>query len=403
MLRPTAGCSSIVRLCEIPDGCRLLCNGEYLLNAGLLRSDTIQEKNRSTSLIPPANSSASGGSANTITTQPPTTTTGGALPPSSHHLPPPSPRPPPPPYQHRLIGMGCNNQYDWELSLLAMFQGASLSSNHTTHRLGWTTSMDCTLTVEAGKRQWNVPQAMRDAQIGFTGVSLCGGARRLQANELGPNHIKRFQLKTEWDVAAAAAAASRQPSPSLNNKQYVHYSIHPDAVHAATSRGHFTESFEDQRFTMGGNTEENHTLSRLPSQPRWFDALSIFKVDIEGSEWKYIPAWIRGEFYSLQTHAPLSLIRSGSAAAIDFSAYAPDFFTVSLFFLEYHRIGRDDTGATAVGGLRAHWLTLQIYALGFIMIAHEKNEFSQRCFEHAYVHVRHFIRSEMWMLLRDDI
>ncbi|CUG88912.1 membrane-associated protein, putative [Bodo saltans] len=340
MLRPTAGCSSIVRMCEVPDGCRLVCNSEYLLHAGRGK-DRQQQKQ-------------------------PTT------------------------YAHRMLGMGGNNEYEWEMSLLRFFQGSTSLSRDDSHQLGWLTTMDCTLTLTRGKRQWRVPKALMDAPIGFSGVSICASGKKTAPFLVAPGGLKQLQLSSEatWGDASAPPLTLR-------------YTPNPIAAEAAKRR-RGPHATEDQSFTMAPRKTLSSPHTAVPG-PRWFDALTVFKMDIEGFEWSYLPAWLREESHSIATNARAA-VQEHSTAAIDFAAAVPQYFTVSLFGLEFHRIGHaKHHGNTNTGALRAHWLTLQVYSLGFIMIAHEKNEFDQCCFEHAYVHVRHFIRSEMWMLLRDNI
>jgi hypothetical protein len=211
---------------------------------------------------------------------------------------------------------------------------------------------------------------------------------------IGPSDLKAFQLKTEatWGL------------PIEPDQPLVRFTAHPGAI-AASQRSR--RSRRSSGSSGGGfyDTEnQEFPMTASPRSPRWFDALTIFKVDIEGFEWNYIPAWLRGEFTSLSRNTPLSTLVDGSTSPIDYATAVPDYFTVSLFSLEFHRIGfRNVTGATSDGALRTHWLSLQVHALGFLMVAHEKNEYSQCCFEYSYVHVRHFIKSEMWMALRDEL
>ncbi|CUG88910.1 membrane-associated protein, putative [Bodo saltans] len=398
MLRPTAGCSSIVRLCEIPDGCRLLCNGEYLLHAGRKRqSDNV--KAVVTGVQSSHHAAGDGAALPTIVAEAqPKQQLQGVQSNKQYH--------------HRIIGMGCNNQFDWELSLLSLFQNTeALSTGHHQHhhRIGWMTSMDCTITLAPGRRQWKVPGILKRSAVGYTGASVCAGSSSffpkvssssINATTLiGPRDLKAFQLKNEatWGL------------PTQADQPLVRFTAHPDAIAASqrrirqtteTHQGNISET-ENNEFPMLSTAAGGSSSSR---SPLWFDALTILKIDIEGFEWKYIPAWIRGEFKSLSLNAPPQAVAQGSTDAIDFATAVPEFFTVSLFSLEFHRIGfRNITGASSYGALRTHWLSLQVHALGFLMIAHEKNEYSQCCFEYSYVHVRHFIKSEMWMALRDEL
>jgi hypothetical protein len=339
MLRPTAGCSTTTRICENAEGCRYVCNPEYLLYAG--RRD---------------GSSA----ADLVQT---------------------------PPYHHRIIGMGSNNEYAWELSLLSLFGGTSALSKEKAHRIGWLTAFDCTVTVAAGDRQWNVPAALKEAPVGFTAASVCGGGARKQAHDyLAAKAVKSLQLKLE---ATWGQEFIGQP--------IMRFKAHPESLEATQRRG---TDLENHGFVMSQKTSNGkHLIS-----PRWFDALTILKVDTTGTEWKLIPAWIRGEMYGVGAHSPARTIEQGSTDVVDFDAVASNFFTVSLFSLQFHRLGMgEEVGYSAAGALRAHWLSLQTQALGFMMVAHESDERGHCCYENTYVHVRHFIKSEVWMALRDDL
>ncbi|CUG44279.1 Hypothetical protein, putative [Bodo saltans] len=330
MIRPTAGCSSVVRLCEVADGCRLFCNPEYFLHAG-----------------------GAGGVA---------------------------------PYFHRFIGMGCNNDYEWENSVVSLFSGASAQSNSTTHRIGWFTAMDCSLTVGPGKRQWRVPEALQSAPIGFGAVSLCADGTKSGDNIITLPEVKAFQLKAEttWIDPTTSQPIAR-------------HAAHPDAIAAAKRNA----GNDHHRITMV--RRQSNTATVASSSPRLFDGVSILKMDIEGFEWNVIPKWLEDELRSIGNVVP-SAVAVDSTTAINFEEAVPDYFSVSLLALEFHRVGHKQLyGAAAIGALRAHWLMLHIYALGFVLIGNEKNEMDQCCFEHAYVHVRHFVRSEMWMVLRDDL
>jgi hypothetical protein len=331
MIRPTAGCSSVVRLCEVADGCRLFCNPEYLLHAG-------------------------GATGNT-----------------------------PAPYFHRFIGMGCNNDYEWESSVVSLFAGATAQSNSTTHRIGWFTAMDCSLTVGPGRRQWRVPAALQTAQIGFGAVSLCADGIKSGDNIITLPEVKEFQLKAErtWTEPTTTQPIAR-------------HAAHPAAIAAAKSHA----GTDHRRVTM---VSRQPTEWSVASSPRLFDGVSILKMDIEGFEWNVIPRWLEDELRSVGSVVP-DTVTTDSTKTINFETAAPDYFSVSLLALEFHRVGHKQLyGAAAIGALRAHWLMLHIYALGFILIGNEKNEMDQCCFEHAYVHARHFVRSEMWMVLRDDL
>lgn len=346
MIRPTAGCSSIVRACEIPDGCRLLCNGEYLLRAGLL--DTPQNHSRSM---------------------------------QDHHAHP---------FHHRIIGIGSNNQFDWELSFLKLFSATHFAYRGNSHDIGWMSSVDCTLTLAPGPRQWRVPASLRDARVGHTAVSMCADSVAHAANILTLADLKQFQLKIEASYSDRSSDDGAKRLPVVRSSA-------KDVVVLSESHG---DGNAHKRFTMPAVAAESSS-----DRPRWFDALTIFKMDIERYEWNVIPSWLYSELGSIGKHASQLMVQ-GSTAPIDFEAAAPDFFSVSMFSLEIHRIGDDKyerRKSDIDGALRMHWAMMHIYALGFVMIAHEKNEIDQCCFEHTFSHVRHFIRSELWMSLREKL
>jgi hypothetical protein len=322
MIRPTVSCSSLVRLCEVPDGCRLLCNAEYIMQAGLARTQTGDAENR-----PKTNK-----------------------------------------YFHRIAGFGSNNEYDWETSLHRMFQKSIAHSNGETHEIGWITVFDCTLGF--GRREWAPPKELTESSIGFGHVTKCCD-REPSDKSVSLGITKALLLKSEQERLAKRSASEARTV----GEQVTRYRVAEGAF--------LPKSPED-------------------SGVRTFDDLTILKLDIEGYEFNVLPKWGRDELRCLAQQRP-AVFAPGSSDLIDFAEDCQEYFTVSLLSMEFHRSGhKGDYGARLTGALRAHYTMLHAYSLGYVMVGQEKNHQDNCCYEVAWVHQRHFVRSEMWMLLGDE-
>ena len=320
MIRPTASCSSLVRLCEVPDGCRLLCNAEYLMEAGKRSSSTGGQK-----------------------------------------------------FFHRIAGFGSNNEYDWETSLHRMFQKSTAISSGANHEIGWITVFDCTLG--SGKRMWAPPKELTESDIGFGHASKCCDALPSDKSvTLGLT--KALLLKSEQERIGVSDKSALLPTTG-----------------ELVTRYHVSDAAMKQ--SAGGK--------RLSSADgvHVFDDLTILKLDIEGYEFNVLPKWGRDELRCLGETAG-SKFALGSDQIIDFDTDCLEYFTVSLLSMEFHRSGhKGDYGARINGALRAHYTLLHAYSLGYVMVGQERNHQDNCCYEVAWVHYRHFVRSEMWMLLGD--
>lgn len=352
MIRPTASCSSLVRLCEKPDGCRLLCNAEYLLHAGLQSSQATVE------------------------------------------------------YHHRMAGFGSNNEYDWEMSLVKMFQrgakgraappalaGTSAATPQAVavHSIGWFTVFDCTLG--SGNRQWSPPAALTDAPIGFGYASKCLDAKASNT-AYGFADVKRVLLESE-----VAQKEGKQHEAITRRK------VCPDTLAAVVAGADATTKPLAHRRWVAPERGGAPAV-------RLFDGLSILKVDVEGYEFNAIPEWARGELKNLgTTSGAIDALAVGAGRGeaaqqknllIDFEAAIDAYFSVSLLSMEFHRSGHKYAYAANLrGAQRSHYTLLNIYSLGFLMTGQEKNHQDNCCYELVWVHYRHFVRSEVWMAVGD--
>ena len=83
---------------------------------------------------------------------------------------------------------------------------------------------------------------------------------------------------------------------------------------------------------------------------------------------------------------------------IDFQSFP--FLEVEQLQIELHRRGhKKDEGASPVSAMWAMWLQMSMYALGFMPVVTEKNNFDNCCFEQVLVHYRFFVESELLMPL----
>ncbi|CUG06210.1 membrane-associated protein, putative [Bodo saltans] len=352
MIRPTASCTSLVRLCEKPDGCRLLCNAEYLLHAGLQSPHQRIDE-----------------------------------------------------YHHRLAGFGSNNEYDWEMSLVKMFQrgkksiapsAAAGQSNLlvppeiAVHDIGWFTVFDCTLG--SGNRQWSPPEALTARPIGFGYASKCLDAKS-SATAYGFGDVKRVLIESE-----IAVRDGKQHEAITRRK------VCPDTLATVVA-----DASKDlaHRSWVAASRDGGATQVRL------FDGLSILKVDVEGYEFNAIPEWARDELRNLgATSGNSDALAKGTASStdggenqlIDFEHAIDSYLSVSLLSMEFHRSGHKyNHGASLRGAQRSHYTLLNIYSLGFLMAGQEKNHQDNCCYELVWVHYRHFVRSEIWMAVGDSL
>jgi hypothetical protein len=316
MIRPTGSCSSVVRLCEIPDGCRLVCNAEYLLHAGL--------------------------------------TVGNGS-----------------PHFHRIAGFGSNNEYEWEDSLMRMFKSSEAMSRGRHHSIGWLTIFDCTLV---GRRQWAPPRGLTESAIGFGHVTKCCDGE-MSSTSVTIGAFKDLQIKSENERRQHPADTERSTGELVTR-----YRVAPAVL-------------------LNNDNVSDHDSGTI----QVFDGLTILKLDIEGYEFNALPAWARDELRCLAEQNP-SMFSRGDATALDFSAACREYFTVSLLNMEFHRSGHANKfGARLPGALRAHFTILHLYSLGFLMIGQERNHFDDCCYEVAFVHQRHLVKTEMWGVVRDHI
>jgi hypothetical protein len=323
MIRPTAWCSNLVRLCEIPDGCRYLCNPEYLLRAGM-----------------------HAGAASV-------------------------------PHQHRMVGFGSDNKFDWEESVRRMFY---TNQRQAHHEIGWFTVFDCTVGV--GARAWKPLESLKETPMGFGHASLCLDKARTNTS-IRIEDVKGVLLRSEQFYRA-----TRQANPSAG------LPISPNASDIQEiARWVVTKEAERGGPRPVGETTEERV--------EYFDDISFLKLDVEGFEFSAVPKWAYGELENLASNRRESFAH-GSRELIHFARDADKYFTVSLLGTEFHRMGHKRLyGASSAGAKRAHFLMLHIASLGFMMVGQEKNPFDYCCYELAWVHYRHFIKSEMWMVLDD--
>lgn len=342
MIRPTASCTSLVRLCEKPDGCRLLCNAEYLLRAGL------QER-----------------TASTTTDR----------------------------YFHRIAGFGSNNEYDWETSLVNMFRLAQNSPAAVSHTIGWITVFDC--TVGTRTNPWQPPKELTESRVGFGYGSLCLDAPQELSVDLSapisiPDGANKFSLREmQYVLTSSEREAVQKSSPDSNvikGRLVTRTSLHDSLLLRKTA-------------PLSLHRTVVSSSGREPTV-RLFDAITILKVDVEGYEFNVMPSWARDELRNIGQH----IGRSDVSSLIDFEEAANDYFSVSLLSMEFHRSGHKyPYGAGLDGALRAHYTLLHIYSLGFIMAGQEKNHQDACCYELVWVHYRHFVKSEIWMLVGDGM
>ena len=150
-------------------------------------------------------------------------------------------------------------------------------------------------------------------------------------------------------------------------------------------------------------TEQAAARSKSWGAVRIFDDITILKVDVEGFEFNALPSWGRDELRNLAATSP-DAFSQGARGILDFTKSTPKYNSVSLLSMEFHRMGhKGNYGATLRGAERSHYTMLHLYGLGFLMVGQERNHQDNCCFELAWAHYRHYVRSEMWMIFGDSL
>lgn len=385
-IRPVVGCSALSKLCEEPDGCRYLCNLNYLL----LGEPRLPSSSSSSSSL----SDAAGKR-----------------------------------YAHQAVGFGSNNEYDWELGLVDAFKrGAAVVGGHHPQQadsnediafllpntIGRITVFDCTL------KKWTPPSFLSEGHVGFGHASYCLGLKdvsplptvRIASGDgkdgvavVGFPSIRKFINSDglypgnyfEKEAGADQDTTLKRPANPFLKRYTVFDNIvkNPDTAIVHHHEGSGPGDFSDDVIVP----------SPLYVDYKTFDEVSIIKFDVEGFEHSSFPSFLRAELEDLHAHyAPkLSKLAESSKTPfpiIFFDSEAPDSLTIGQLGMEFHRQGhKGPSGSTYAGAMRAHYTLMQLYSKGFLMFAQEKNPVDYCCYEIALTHYRHYIRSEVWQSL----
>ena len=397
-IRPVLGCSGLAKQCELADGCRYTCNFDYLLGAE--------------ARPPPSAGNAIGASSST-----------------------------PMRYAHQAIGIGSNNEFGWELGMADAFKraaavadavaanspdgGSSSSSSAVVvsanapfalpNVLGRVTVFDCTLDV------WQVPKFLSEGNVGFGRASYCFANRDSPPRPRieGPRNKTR---DTTSIPAALSYTSLRQfinsdglypgnyegSSPSMARSErapnpYVkRYPTHAQAVlntwdtevvDLAARAGAVVPAGSGR---WGAGDSSKAVPSPLYVDYSTFDELAVFKIDVEWFEHSTFPNFARAELLDLQRHR-----RQQPTSSIYFDVDAPNTATFGQFQVEIHRVSARDPSFkwpenSYPNSVRMHYVLMQLYAMGSVVFAQEKNPFRNCCYELALTHYRHFVRSEIW-------
>ena len=432
-IRPVVGCTALMKLCEEPDGCRHLCNLNYLLLA--------QPQ-------PPAQSSEPSAARNGNDGD-------------SHGAPsPPAPKAGKKAHQHvmqqyahQAIGFGSNNEYDWELGLVDAFKraapagpaGVLLSVQQQQQQqksgsssasplpffsfpntIGRITVFDCTL------KQWTPPAFLTEGAVGFGHASYClgladssplpavraanGGSadgvavvgfpslrKFINSDGRFPNNY-RDATNNNDKANNDDGDGQRPPNPFL--KRFPARSLiarNPNADKIIRHR-------QSGSAASAEDADDVIVPSPLFVDYTTFDEVSVLKLDVEGFEHIAFPSFLRAELQDLGLHYATGGDGAGAGPAasplrelrlIRFDTDAPDSPTISQLGMEFHRGGhKGPAGASYWGALRSHYSLMQLYGKGFLMFAQEKNPVDYCCYEIALAHYRHFVRSEVWLSAR---
>ena len=296
--RPIASCSSTVRSCENPEGCRFVCNPMYL-TLGSRRDGTV--------------------------------------------------------FDHRLVGFGSNNHFDWEESMARMLTAGARSSmlrpsSTSARRPQRPNGVRSLLTLDCTVSDWSIPESLRSVP-NFMTSRICIGKRASNAT-IAIDDLKPFVLDAE--------------------------------------------NAKNQHCEMQGKHLAFTNMRSLE-----YDQLAVLKLDVEGHEHTVMPAWAKLELrdlkHSLGRHFAQEVNGQIGLTVIDFERDIPSFFTTSMVQLELHEFVGGSPPSYEYSALQAFRVQQYLASLGFVQIAQERNAMSDCCFELLYVHYRYLIQSEVWL------
>ena len=322
-LRPVVGCSTVLRLCEQPDGCRYVCNPDYIFFSGA----------------------------------PSHRETGAAAPLLRSMADPSSVR-----WRPRavdMVGFGSNDEYDWEESIIRSFDPTRSPAGGRPNILRAIVSFDCTI-----KTPHPTPTVLSIRPPGSFGF------------------VQRCLDQTPSQMSITL----RELQPVLRTgKRLVKAADLPPSI--VSARNHDVQEPDDAVSWFGGSAAD---FVRSHGQRRtMFKRISILKVDVEGFEFGAIAQWLRDEMAAIGK-------MWGDADGATFDE-VPGFASVEQIQFELHRMGhKGNAGFALSGAMQAHLLMLNLFALGFVPAAQERNHADNCCYEFAAPSSRFYILSEAW-------
>lgn len=347
-LTPVVTCRRSFRTCESAEGCRRVCNAEYMMYGRAQRRGDGSRDGVTDQML-----------ADLTKVQPA----------------------PVPPRTLNVVGWGSNNEYDWEDGLIRLFAARSgitkkvraldvpLAPHLVPNRVEPLTAFDCTVT------QPRLPYQITTSTTRFGIAQTC---------------IDQVQKRPGSD-GKGATVRMRDMRAVLVDRLDGFGTIKRHTSQAAAA----DEDTQQQQQQSSANLVKDPTVDQIP----------LMKVDVEGFEHVVYTDWVRSDLVSIaeQIRATQQATSDtpGVFVAVDFDAL-PQSPVIGVLQMELHRSSFNKAWASMYWGAAWSLFTmLHLHAQGFLPFGAEKNYMDECCMEVGTVHYRYLILSEVWGTMQD--
>jgi hypothetical protein len=374
------------RSCENPEGCRYICNREYLLRGGASKQESNSHQHQQQSINSckqtfSYSSSSSSFSKNNFRNHndtiavlnavfgisPALLSSTDVVSNTNNHF-------------HnlldqacvQLVSLGSNNEFDWEDSMISLLKT-------TNTPLSGISTFDCTLAGGV-KPSPIVSRLISEDQNLFHFYPFCIGIADEEVDVFSVARSKQALLSTNRKSSSPSsqnqgAAISLAELDSLLKNEQQH-------KHQSSKKKRNNNNNVDDLAPFSSSFVRNFPGKRV----------SILKMDIESFEFVAVPRWLQVEMALAGKQQQKS---SSSTMMFDFSSLP--IMNVEQIQTEIHRRGHKNKKAAAfAGAMWLQWLLLNYHALGFLVVSNEKNHVDNCCFEAVMVHYRYYVASQSW-------
>ena len=332
ILRTEIGCATLERSCENPEGCRFLCNREYLLRGGRASERANRGTARGDGAGADRTRSCRIGGRNNDTIAVLEAVFGGRVAPVSGAGRDSA--------CVNLVSLGSNNEFDWEVSVTGIVDRAGAP-------LGRIGTFDCTLA--GGVRP---SPTMKRIGGKFKFFPYCIG--------IADAGLDSFAKKT-----TASASSGEGKSVSL---------------------------VEVGSLVFTGSTTTAAAAASAPAQQVSILKMDIESFEfVAVPRWQQVELALAGAAFRKSSPGA----RSSPPPPISFSEL-PLMTVEQLQTEIHRRGHKGKKAAGFAGAMWLQWLLLGYHGLGFAVVAQEKNHVDNCCFEAVLAHQRFYISSQAW-------